>query len=516
MKKFLLSICLWLACPHGARAEASLEEGKKNWPDRALERQLRERAEKQRLAHDMQIRKYAEAQALLRVNADSDDCLAIHVQRGCLVKAQAFNRAVGSVEPDHGLGETPDKKRERIRFIRRELLKQMLQGEFLMDALKATGLEDEVVKRAKEAEAQKWAQAAKAVGEKRLRAIYDRYQDAFAARESRVYQVLASTDSLWIDSLSKLSPSAPSGDPQSHVPWVSVPDTLMPPELADTARSLKKTKSALTVSWKAGYACIRLASARRSPPISFEQALPTLVGLSPYRDPDSLQALQEAKDYYGAHPAEFRNPDTLVLDVALAPGEAAEAAGARHPRYIRLQSIDLPKQAGQWLTGSSAQPNAPSALPAARDSLRVGATLGPVFIGVGTWTFRIVRIRKGTGLTRFEEAKDGLEALLRRRRTAQALAEVREVTLDKSRALGMRIFEDLLNERQAPDEAELSRRMQADSSELVAMLPGNLPPERIQENLRVYALMNLAQARRDRNFESWLRESVTLEKIDPD
>ncbi|HKP95810.1 MAG TPA: peptidylprolyl isomerase [Fibrobacteria bacterium] len=524
MKKLLLSICLGLACTHGLRAETPYEDKKKIQPDPAVERQQRERAEKRRLAYEMQARKYAEAQALLRVDADSGDCLAMHNQRGvCLVNAQAFNRAVGSVEPDDGLGATPEKKRERIRGTRRELLKQMLQGEFLTDALKATGLEGEVVRRAQDAETHKWAQAAKAIGETRLRAIYRRYREIFAARESRVYQVLASTDSLWIDSLSKLPPSVAPRDPQSRVPWVSVPDTLMPPELAEAGSSLKKKKSALTVSWKAGYACIRLASVLKVPSIPFEQALPTLVGLIPYTDPDSLQALQEAQAYYTAHPAEFRNPDTLVLDVALVPGEAANAAWARQPRQIRLQSLELPEQVGLWLTGPPTQPNARSALPNARsalpngrDSLRVGATLGPVFLGVGTWTFRIAQIRKGAGLAGFEEARDSLDALLQRRRTAQALAEVRDAQLDKNRTLGMRIFEDLLDERHPPEEAELNRRMQADSSELAAMLPRDLPPEKVRENLRVFSLMKLAQARRDQSYESWLKESVTLEKMDPD
>jgi hypothetical protein len=517
MRKLLLSICLGLAFPHGLEADALPEEGKKIHADPAAERQYQERSEKRKQAYEMQARKYAEAQALLRVEADPGDCLATHNQRGvCLVDAQAFNQAVVSVEPDHGLGATAEEKRERIGRTRRALLRQMLQGDFLADALKATGLEDEVVKRAKDAEARKMAQAAKAIGEARLRGIYARYGEAFAAHESRVYQVLASTDSLWIDSLSKLPVSANSRFPQSRAPWVSVPDTLMPAELAKAAASLKKKKSEITVAWKAGFARIRLASSHVSPAVPFEQALPTLVGLVPNAEPDSLQALREAKAYYAAHPSEFRNPDTLELDAALAPGEAADATVSRKAVPIRLQNLELPEQAALWLARLPTRPEARSGLPTGRDSLRAGATLGPVFLGVGTWTFKINAIRKSAGLVRFEAAREGLEALLRRRRMERELSEALDARLDKNRTLGMAIFEELLNERHVPDEAELSRRMQADSSTVVAALPPGTPPEQVQENLKTFSLMNLAQASRDGSYATWLKESVTLAKIDPD
>lgn len=530
-RRILLSICLGLSCAPGARAEGRPDEEKKAPPNSAVERAHQERARKHKLFQEMQAKKYAEAQVLLRINADSGDCVAAHKQRGvCLVNAQTFNRVVSSVEPDDGLGVTPEKRRERIQGTRRELLRQMLQGEFLMDELKATGLENEVIKRAEEAEKHRWAEAVTAIGETRLRAIYQRYREAFAARESRLYQVLASTDSIWIDSLSKLSASPAPEEKQSRLSWVSLPDTLMPPELVKAGLTLKKTKSTATVPWKAGYACIRLASVRKSPSVPFDQAVPTLVGLMPFQDPDSLQSLQEAKAYYAAHPAEFRNPDTLVLDVALVPGDMADTVSERLPRQKRIQSTELPEQVGLWLAATPANPNQGSGKPdgqpgqtnarlaqtTARDSLRVGATLGPVFLGVGTWTFRVAQIRKGAGLVRFEEARDSLEARLQRERTAQALAEVRDARLDKNRSLGMRIFEDLLDKRHAPDEAVLSRRMEVDSAELAAMLPRDLSPEKVRENLKAFSLMRLAQARRDRSYEEWLKESVTLAGIDPD
>jgi aryl-alcohol dehydrogenase-like predicted oxidoreductase len=58
--------------------------------------------------------------------------------------------------------------------------------------------------------------------------------------------------------------------------------------------------------------------------------------------------------------------------------------------------------------------------------------------------------------------------------------------------------------------------MQADSSTVVAALPAGTPPEQVQENLKAFSLMNLAQASRDRSYATWLKESVTLAKIDPD
>lgn len=508
MKKFLLTICLGLACLRGTTRG---DDDKKAPVNHDQERRQKELVLQRKRAMEAAVKKYAEAQALLRVDADSDACVAEHNQRGaCLVTARDFNRAVGLAEPDDGLGSTAEEKRARIRGTRRDLLRQMLQGEYLADELKATGLENEVIRRAQEADKRKWNDIAKRVGEAPLRELYRRFAENFAARESRVYQVAASTDSLWVDSLSKLPPPAAT-DPGA-ASWAIVGDSLMPPELDEAGRTLKKPKSALTLPWKAGYACIRLVSVRRTPAVPFQQALPTLVSLMPYLDldPDSLHALQNARKYYADHPAEFRRPDTLDLDVALVPG-MTDSAGTekRQPPPRRLESPALPEQARLWLAEKIAQPKV-------RDSLKLGRALGPVFLGVGTWTFRVDRIRKGIGSDDFEHVRDSLEARLLRVEHSRGLAEVQRGLAEKNRSLGMSIFLRLMEERETVDRDELEQRIKADSTEIAAILSPDMPPQKVRENQEAFARARIMQDRRDKSYDAWLRRSVTLAGIDPE
>jgi hypothetical protein len=254
----------------------------------AQNRLIGERADRE---HEKAARQYAKAQELIRVDADSNDCLAGHIQRGtCLLTVSAFNRFTSTVEPDGDISE------ERLKEIRMAILKELLRGDFLADRLAAAGLEKDVAEKGMAEEKAVWAAAMKKIGEGRLRAIYRQYRGFFAAREERTYDVLASTDSARIDSLSRIidplqpragrsgdsaAPAsiAKTGEALAALPWARVADTALPASLSEAGRKLRKWRCSPPLPWEGGFAILRPSDIRKIPQISFEDALPSLVGL---------------------------------------------------------------------------------------------------------------------------------------------------------------------------------------------------------------------------------------------
>ncbi|HKP95338.1 MAG TPA: hypothetical protein VJ385_06230 [Fibrobacteria bacterium] len=100
-------------------------------------------------------------------------------------------------------------------------------------------------------------------------AILKEYRGFFARREERTFEVLASTDSLLLDSLHRLA-------------------------LADSGKKLRKWQRSPILRWEGGSAVIRPSEIRISPEVSFENALPTLVNLTAYNPLDSARASQDA------------------------------------------------------------------------------------------------------------------------------------------------------------------------------------------------------------------------------
>ena len=142
--------------------------------------------------------------------------------------------------------------------------------------------------------------------------------------------------------------------------------------------------------------------------------------------------------------------------------------------------------------------------------------MGPVFLGVGTWTFRIAGIRKGIGSEGFDQVRDGLEARLLRLEHDRGMAEVQQGLREKNRALGMTVFQRLLEEREPVDRDEMERRIKTDSAEMATMLAPDMPAEKVRKNQEAFARVHIMQDRRDKSYDAWLQRSVTLAGIDPD
>jgi hypothetical protein len=509
MRRFWLWMSLALAANSGAWAGSQPSDKKSPATFSAAEKLMVESARKKAQVAQAESLKYAEAQALVRLKMDPSVCVASHNASGqCLLTSEAFNHAASDVEPDNGMGETPSEKKARILEIRMAVLRQLLEGDFLLDKLHQTGLENEVRLRAETEDRRNQALAVKAIGEARLREIHARYGSAFAAKERRKYRILAGSDTARIDSLCRRAEKEKEkGGEAAELPWVEVADTLLPTEMAEMAGKLEKAaalrnpKSMCTVPWKAGKACIRLASTHRIPAVSFQDALPMLIGLSGVVLLDSVSARTEAQGYYRSHLEEFKNPDTLALEVSVQPGGALDS-NAAPPASRRLSDLDLPPRARDWLR--------------AQDSLVKGKTLGPVFLDIGVWTFKVGEKRRGKGYSLFQTEADRIVERLQRQRTNQELANAGRSQVRKQRNLGAHVFEKILEERFPPSETDLSARMRADSAEMAGLLPKGTPPERFQVNLETMARIKLQQESRARDYDSWLKDAVTLTGVDPD
>jgi hypothetical protein len=443
-----------------------------------------------------EAQKYQAAQRILKLERDSAECIALRKEGDdCLLTTAAFNREAGVTEPeDADLAGNP----ARVREIRASLLRLLLRPAYLQDRLAETGLQRAVLDSGSHEEERVWSAAAARVGEVRLRELYRRHRALFAAQESRVYQVLAATDSAWIDSVARLASapataSAPGRHSIDSLPWRLVPDTALPRSLADSGRVLRKWKCSRSLVFAAGHAVIRPVDIRRSPEDSYEQALPFLINLSQYQPLDSAAAEREALAYYKSHPKEFAAPDTLAVETRLTP--VIPAQGAPIPTAIRITNLDLPADIRGWLE--------------ARDSLRAGRAYGPIVLGLGAWHLRVLEIRQGHGGLAYAQARD---SLLARLESGRVMALLRQSWADanaKRRDRGMRILEEMLAARSAPTEAEVAQAVATDTSIAKALPPDTKPANRAAY-LKLLAGFRLRERARDNEFAEWLETKVTV------
>lgn len=502
--------CLGILASHPAPAGAAdaNPDGKTAEDDRKAQennRRIEARLERQR---QQEARRYARIQDMLRVKADPAACVASHNREGgCLVSVSQFNAFAGTVEPDGAMDA------DRVRTVRLAMLRELLREAYLADKLRATGLGKEVAEKGMAEEAQVWATAAKHVGQERLRSLYALFGDFFARREDRTYEVMASTDSLLLDSLrreavrpraGKEAPGSPSRDGapgpgrSEALPWAVVADSLLPAPLADSGKALRKWQCSPVLRWKGGFAVIRPADIRVTPAVPYEDAVPVLVGLANYRPLDSARAVAEAQAYYQAHPGEFAAHDTLVAEVRLHPGTKPDTSlDRRTAAFARMSSVDLPADARRWLEG--------------RDSLRTGRTYGPEYRGLGVWTFRLLVARKGKGGPAFDAVRGALMARLARERASAALGLASLDLQRKRRDRGMRIFEALMDERLVPAPEEIARLAATGAAALGVSANG--PPEQVRQDTETMAKLRLLQEKRDQSFATWMESSVTLNGI---
>ncbi len=440
---------------------------------------------------DEEAKRYVQAQERLRVEGDSNACVALHNQRGtCLLTVSAFNNFTRSVEPDGDISE------ERLKQIRIAILKETLHADFLQDRLESTGMGKKVMEMGVAREKQYWAGMVKTIGEKKLRALYRQYREFFLAHEDRSYDVLASTDSSLIDSLSRLTGKA---GKLADLPWVRMDDSLLPASLAEAGKKLRKWRCSQPLAWVGGSAILRAADIRKTPEAGFEDAVPCLVGMLSYQPLDSARAEKEALQYYKAHPKEFAIPDTLALDARLAPGIEPDPARLQTIASRRIASTDLPPQERRWLES--------------HDSLRAGKKIAPLSAGLGMWEFRVLDVKKGSagkGGGSFAMERANLVARLARMRASGALHAVLAEVYKKRSDVGMYIFQDLLDKSRAPTPEEIA---QAEADTTKIELPPDLDEEHRKQVMDRMASVRIRDEKRDQDFDSWLNHYITLKGI---
>jgi len=191
-----------------------------------------------------------------------------------------------------------------------------------------------------------------------LSAAYQRhYQRYFAPRDSVLIQVMASSDSLLLDSLRRAAGrdtagprsiaharSRPEGD--SAPPWMTFNESDLPPEIVAPTDTFKVGQCSKVFRTPAGYFIAKLANIIRIPGTPPEKAQAMCVYLATwdkYLGLDSI-VMAKAKKYYNDHPDEFATPDTATYAFWLAPRgkyRDAKAFAADTSRFKPLSKTDI-------------------------------------------------------------------------------------------------------------------------------------------------------------------------------
>lgn len=166
-----------------------------------------------------------------------------------------------------------------------------------------------------------------------LSAAYQKhYHQYFARRDSVLIQVMASTDSLYLDSIHHLlelhsakpgpiahSKSHPDGD--SAFPWMTFRETDLPAEIIAPTDTFKVGQFSKVFRTPEGYFIAKLSDIVRIPSTPPEKAHTMCIYLATwdkYMGMDSI-LMAKSKNYYDKHPDEFMTPDTVAYDFWLAP-----------------------------------------------------------------------------------------------------------------------------------------------------------------------------------------------------
>ena len=277
----------------------------------------------------------------MRIDEPGEECVARDPRTdACLVSVETFNRTLESwgfsvrdMDPEFPTAE--DAKRERS-----ALLRSLLEEKYL-ETNAPDGQARDSLHRLFDSTRSERIQAFRARrGDSAYRALYKRHFAAqFQGREKRRYLALASSDSAWADSLRLAAPDLPEGADRAgrrppSPPWRRMEEDEMPPELLPAATGLKPGETAGPLRTPYGHVFLRLHSARRTPDVGFEAAMPALISLL-HAPSGQEKRLEEAVDaYYARNAADFMAPDTVLYRAWLQP-DAKRRGGAGKAEWIR-------------------------------------------------------------------------------------------------------------------------------------------------------------------------------------
>jgi hypothetical protein len=346
------------------------------------------------------------AQAL-RLDQNANDCVAQDPAAGiCLLTVDAFNRALEHRTIPLRQKDPDFPTQSDIDAIRGEVLRQIL-GERYFTAAPIPARDKDSLSALADATVFKRNQALRdTLGEATLRAAYrELFPTVFRGKEEPLFEVLASTDSLRLDSLR----SAPDSSVRSA--WWIVPEAELPAEALHAARAVKSGAMAGPVRVPFGYLFLREVSRRRHPDVSMDAALPLLISRASIPAEGEPGWEKDMEDFYRQHPESFITPDTLTYRAWLLPQTGHRAVSRRLPRMnkVRMQMQKMDTVNTNSITVH--EKDLPRGL---REDLsdfppcRRGEALGPISSVFGTWYLLALEVRNGGRSLTMEESRHAL------------------------------------------------------------------------------------------------------------
>lgn len=347
----------------------------------------------------------------MRLNEYGGDCVAYDpAAEACLLTVDAFNRSLeGALPPDPAsLPEFPS--REEVEAARSAHLGELLRERFLAGGPLPRAVRDSLTAAPDEQWREQFRAARVRIGDSALHAAYRaRFDALFKGGEERRYQVLASSDSVRIDSLWRDLAAGPPGSAAREKEiapagpaWSSLRSEDVPPQALPSVRGLAPGAMTAPVRTPYGFLVIRLVSRRTLPDTSFEKAVPTLIALSAARPrEEALSRARGAADYFNAHRGALFLPDTVRFRVWLLP----DTRPMRLSR--RLASDRMREDTSGYRPREAEERDLPPRLRrelAYDRPFRNGEFLGPYRNVFGTWYLRVLEARRGRPCLTPEEA----------------------------------------------------------------------------------------------------------------
>ena len=284
-------------------------------------------------------------------------CLASMPDRGCLITVGEYNAYLPYADAQTG-GNVAEAGEKLLRAYAFQKLKS-LEGRREIDPAE----KESIIQQVKDAqEYRRVRESLMGLGlpvmdEAALSAAYQKhYYRYFAQRDSASIQVLASTDSLLLDSIRNLLEPGPAKAPSaahskarsagdSAFPWMAFGEADLPAEIAAPTDTFKVGQSSTVFRTSFGFFIAKLSGLVRIPRTPPEKARTMCIYLATwdkYLGMDSI-LLAKAKKHYNDHPDEFATPDTVAYDFWLAPRgkyRDARSYAADTSRFKSISKVD--------------------------------------------------------------------------------------------------------------------------------------------------------------------------------
>ena len=337
-----------------------------------------------------------------RLEQYANDCVAQDPGTSiCILTVEAFNRALEQKEvplredlSEEGQGFPAQND---IDAVRGQVLLRILEEQYFTAAPIPARDKDSLSALADATVFERNQAARAALGESTLGAAYrELFPAVFRGKEESLYEVLASTDSLRLDSVRSASDAGARGA------WQIVPEADLPAEALPAVRAVKSGALAGPVRVPFGYLFLREASRRRLPDVPMAAALPLLLSWTSIPAGGEPGWDKEMEEFHRQYPETCITPDTLTFRAWLLPGAEKGALSRRLNRVrmqadtanthsVTVQDRELPRSLREDL----------SKFPPCRR----GEALGPIPSGFGTWYLLAQEVRKGGRRLSLEESR---------------------------------------------------------------------------------------------------------------